>query len=45
MVVLLFNTSWGPEDPTDPAEEGEAASVASDTKTASKGLVPPGGGQ
>ena len=40
-VSLLFNTSWGPEDPTDPTEEGEAASVASDTKTASKGLVPP----
>jgi hypothetical protein len=40
-VALLFNTSWGPEDPPDPTEEGEAAGVASDTKTASKGLVPP----
>jgi hypothetical protein len=40
-VALLFNTSWGPEDPPDSTEEGDSASVASDAGTASKGLVPP----
>ncbi len=40
-VALLFNTSWGPEDPPGSTEEGDSASVASDAETASKGLVPP----
>ncbi len=40
-VALLFNTSWGPEDPPGSTEDGDSASVASDAETASKGLVPP----
>ncbi len=40
-VALLFNTSWGREEPPDPTEAGSSASVASDAGTASKGLVQP----
>jgi len=39
-VALLFYTSWGPEEPAD-SDKGDSASVTSDAKTASKGLVPP----
>jgi hypothetical protein len=40
-VALLFNTSWGPEDPPNSTDDGDSASVTRDTETTSKGLVPP----
>jgi hypothetical protein len=39
-VALLFNTSWGRQDPAEPAvEEGDPASR--EAETTSKGLLPP----